>query len=184
MQRLSKVLAMRSVASRRHCEEIITQGRVFVKGQKILVPQFQVDEDEQDIVVDGKKVPLKTFNQYFMLHKPIGYVCSTLSKGKKVLDLFNSSKTRLFTVGRLDKDTSGLILVTNDGQFANRVMHPSFGVIKEYLVKTQAEITDNHLKTMMQGTMIEDTLVKPVRVQKGNAHRVGRRVLVCRRVGC
>src|SRR5262249_39471495 len=105
---------------------------------------------------------------YLLLHKPIGFVCtnSPVIGQKNVLRLLGNMSERLFTVGRLDQDTSGLLLITNDGHFANRVIHPSFNVHKEYLAKTDSEITDGHLKRMSAGTIVEGAFVKPVSVKK------------------
>jgi 23S rRNA pseudouridine2605 synthase len=103
-----------------------------------------------------------------MLNKPVGYVCSAArgSHSKIVLDLFQEEGHRLFTVGRLDKDTEGLLLVTNDGHFANEVIHPSANIQKEYLAKTSQEITHEHLVAISNGTLVEGVFVKPLRVSK------------------
>jgi 23S rRNA pseudouridine2605 synthase len=89
-----------------------------------------------------------------------------MNKKKLVIDLFSHLRLRLFTIGRLDRDTTGLLLVTNDGHFAHRVIHPSSNIVKEYLIKTEQEITDAHLKIIAKGAFIEDCWVKPVKVQK------------------
>jgi len=166
-QRLSKFMAAAGVASRRACEEFIFSGRVKVNGQAALLPQTMVN-DTDEILLDGKKIGNAEKKLYFILNKPTGYVCSTVgnSKTKLVLDLFEDQPERLFTVGRLDKDTSGLILVTNDGHFANKVIHPSSGIHKEYLAKTDQEITAEHLIAISQGTVVEGVFVKPLRVTK------------------
>jgi 23S rRNA pseudouridine2605 synthase len=105
---------------------------------------------------------------YYLLNKPVGYICSTRGSGqsKLVLDLFQGEKHRLFTDGRLDKDTEGLLIVTNDGHFANEVIHPSADIQKEYLVKTDQEVTHDHLIAIGNGTLVEGVFVKPIRVQK------------------
>lgn len=166
--RLSKVLAGAGVASRRACEELIFEGRVKVNGQVIKVPQTQVTLGKDKILVDNKPISKTPKKHYYVLNKPVGYVCSNArtSKEKIVFDLFDQDLPRLFTVGRLDKDTSGLLIVTNDGQFANKVIHPSSDIEKEYLVKVDEEITDEHLKELMNGCVVEGTYVKPVSVTK------------------
>ncbi len=105
---------------------------------------------------------------YYLLNKPAGYLCSSRRVGKEklVLDLFQDEGHRLFTVGRLDKETEGLLIVTNDGQFANQIIHPSADIHKEYLAKTDQEVTHEHLQVISQGTLVEGTFVKPVRVTK------------------
>ena len=98
-----------------------------------------------------------------MLNKPKGFICSNQRIGRKklVTDLFQAFQQRLFTVGRLDRDTTGLLLVSNDGHFANQVIHPSSNLSKEYLVKTKQEISHEHLITISKGMRIEGQWVKP-----------------------
>ncbi len=165
--RLAKYLAAAGIASRRKCEEMIFSGQVTVNGEVTLLPQTMVDEEDA-IVCAGRKVKKKESKVYFILNKPEGYLCSPRAdgRGKLVLDLFEGFNLRLFTIGRLDRDTTGLLLVTNDGIFANRVIHPSSNIQKEYVVKTGSEITDEHLKRIAKGTKIEGVLVKPVKVTK------------------
>jgi len=166
-QRLSKFLAAVGLASRRNCEEIIFAGRVKVNGVIAIQPQTMVDEND-DILVDGKQIAQKEPKVYYVLNKPSGYVCTAKKTNhtKIVLDLFQDSPYRLFTVGRLDKDTQGLLLLTNDGHFANEVIHPSSDIQKEYLAKTDSEITAEHLKAISSGTLVEGIFVKPLRVSK------------------
>ena len=167
-KRLSKALAGAGIASRRAAEEIIFAGRVKVNGVVITVPQTLIDWEEDTILVDEAPIKGEERKVYFILNKPHGYICSNTRLGSKklVVDLFHHLNLRLFTVGRLDRDTTGLILVTNDGHFANKVIHPSANIAKEYLVKTSQEITDVHLKTISKGTSIEECWIKPVRVEK------------------
>ncbi|GBG79478.1 hypothetical protein CBR_g29624 [Chara braunii] len=143
--RLSKVLAAAGVASRRSCEDLIFAGKVTVNGQVITVPQTQVDPRKDSIYVNGNQLPRKAAPKlYFILNKPKGYICSNAEGGKRlVVDLFEDfmdewrkknpgvPKPRFFTVGRLDVATTGLLLVTNDGDFAQKVAHPSSGITKE-----------------------------------------------------
>lgn len=165
-QRLSKVMAAAGVASRRACEELIFSGRVRVNGAVTLVQTMVTDQDK--ISVDGTPISKKEAKVYYVLNKPSGYICSTQrSKDSRlVLDLFEEVDERLFTVGRLDKDTRGLLIVTNDGHFANRVIHPSANIHKEYLVKTDQEISLDHLTAISSGTLVEGVFVKPYRVVK------------------
>jgi 23S rRNA pseudouridine2605 synthase len=167
IKRLSKTLAAAGVASRRACEEIIFAGRVKVNGTTVLLPQTPVEEKDQ-IMVDDVLVKSAEPKVYYILNKPVGYICSSFKakKTKIVLDLFQDNTLRLFTVGRLDKDTEGLILVTNDGHFANDVIHPSRQIHKEYLVKTDHEVTHDHLMAISNGTLVEGTFVKPIKVTK------------------
>jgi len=165
--RLSKYLAAAGVASRRACEEIIFAGKVTVNGVVALEPQTLVD-DKDKISVEGKSIAKAEPKVYYMLNKPANYICTSRKMGstKIVLELFQDLPYRLFTVGRLDKDTQGLILVTNDGHFANKVIHPSADIQKEYLAKTNAEITADHLMAISSGTQVEGVFVKPAKVTK------------------
>jgi 23S rRNA pseudouridine2605 synthase len=167
-KRLSKALAAAGIASRRACEELIFNGRVQVNGMTIKLPQHHIDWESDRISVDGQTVKAEQRKNYYMLNKPTGYICTSTRPGKKmiVLDLFPNIKERLFTVGRLDKETSGLLLVTNDGHFANRVIHPSSNIIKEYIVKTLHEITPDHLECLSQGARVDEKWVRPVSVHK------------------
>jgi len=167
-KRLSKALAAAGIASRRAAEEIIFAGRVKVNGTVVKVPQTRVDWEEDTILVDEALIKGEERKVYFILNKPHGYTCSNTRLGSKrlVIDLFVHLNLRLFTVGRLDRDTTGLLLVTNDGHFANRVIHPSSNITKEYLVKVTQEITDVHLKALSKGTYIEECWIQPVRVEK------------------
>lgn len=166
-QRLSKVLAAAGVASRRACEELIFAGKVQVNGITALLPQTMVDGSET-IIADGKTISNSEPKVYFILNKPLGYLCTAqrTKNTKIVLDLFQDVGLRLFTVGRLDKDTQGLLLVTNDGHFANKVIHPSANINKEYLVKTDHEISADHLLAISRGTLVEGVYITPIKVTK------------------
>lgn len=166
-QRLSKVLAACGVAARRKCEEIIFAGKVTVNGKKVVIPQTLVDLKKDKIQVDGEPVSLQGRKVYYMLNKPFGLICTSKEAAgdESVLKLFDDD-LRLFTVGRLDKDTTGLLIVTNDGHFANSVIHPSKNISKEYLAKTDKEITDEHLKALSSGGLVEGIWVKPISVIK------------------
>jgi 23S rRNA pseudouridine2605 synthase len=167
-KRLSKALAAAGVASRRACEKIIFAGRVKINSQIVLIPQTLVDWDRDEISVDEIKISGEEKKLYFMLNKPAGFLCTNTRPGNKriVLDLFNEQSQRLFTVGRLDRDTTGLLIVTNDGRFANQVIHPSSNVTKEYVVKVLQEVTPDHLETLSQGARVDDRWVRPLSVQK------------------
>jgi 23S rRNA pseudouridine2605 synthase len=165
--RLSKILAASGVASRRACEEIIFEGRVSVNGETCRIPQTMVGPSDK-ILVDDEPIKDKEKKVYYVLNKPIGYLCTNSKHRdtKIVMDLFEGQQERLFTIGRLDKNTSGLLLVTNDGHFANKVIHPSKNIQKEYLVKTDQEVSDDHLKVISSGTLVEGVFVRPLKVIK------------------
>lgn len=167
-QRLSKIIAAAGIASRRAAETLIFDGKVTVNGKKEIVPQTLVDPVVDVIEVGGKRLANRPRKVYYALNKPVGYHCTNAAAIKRrAVDLVAVPKNvRLFTVGRLDKDTSGLILVTNDGHFANRVMHPSGGVRKEYIAKVDQEVGHDHLVALSQGCVVEGALVRPIRVSK------------------
>jgi len=163
--RLNKALA--SVASRRGAEKLIDEGRVTLNGAIVTHPAPFVDPAVDRICVDGKPLRKEEKKVYYLLNKPLGYLCTAQAgPAKRVLDLFAHIPYRLFTAGRLDRETSGLILVTNDGLFAQQLMHPSFGHHKEYIAKVSQEISDFHLKLIAQGAIIQGTPIRPISVKK------------------
>ena len=134
-ERLQKLISARGLASRRKAEELITAGRVSVNGRPAALGD-SADPETDDILVDGKPLPEINRRVYLMLHKPRGYV-TTLSdeKGRKdVAQLVKDCPQRVYPIGRLDMDSEGLLLFTNDGAFANELMHPRHQVDKTYLV--------------------------------------------------
>lgn len=172
--RLSKVLASAGVASRRACEELIFEGRVTVNGTVVRLPQTIVSLATDRIEVDGERISASEERVLFLLNKPVGYLCSNARRGRErlVIDLFRSVPYRLFTVGRLDKETSGLLLVTNDGAFAQEVIHPSNGVEKEYVAEIEEEISPQAIKKMREGVEIEGRMIFPLDVRKADSHRL------------
>ncbi|MCB1110568.1 MAG: rRNA pseudouridine synthase [Chlamydiia bacterium] len=166
--RLSKILASAGIASRRAAEYLIFEGKVRVNGEIVTIPQTFVDPAKDKIFVEDKRVEFKDEKVYYLLNKPRGFICSNKRIGSKklVIDLFAGKGQRLFTIGRLDRDTTGLLLVTNDGYFAQKVIHPSQNIRKEYLVKTAQEITHEHLTTLSKGTLIEGKWIRPAKVTK------------------
>lgn len=166
--RLNKFLSNAGVASRRKCDFLIFSGHVTINDRVVKEPFILVDEGRDFVKVKGECIS-SVKKVYFMVHKPLGYLCSCEKKfpgSKLVIDLFSHLPYRLFTVGRLDKETSGLILVTNDGEFANRIIHPSFGITKEYLLKVSRDVSAKNLEDLMEGTIIDGKHVKPVSVSK------------------
>jgi 23S rRNA pseudouridine2605 synthase len=155
-KRLSKALAAAGIASRRGAEDLIFAGKVSVNGIIVKVPQTLVSWEKDVICVDKVPVTKEESKLYFLLNKPRGYICSNARVGTKkiVSDLFEDVPERLFTIGRLDRDTTGLLLVTNDGNFANRVIHPSANITKEYLVRTHSEPFHEQLLQISKGIEI------------------------------
>lgn len=163
--RLQKVLADRGIASRRKAEELIEQGYVKVNGRPAKIGD-KVDDRKDVITVHGKRIAAAESPVYLMLHKPRGYI-TTLSdeKGRKcVADLTRDVGTRVIPVGRLDKDSEGLLLMTNDGAFANAMMHPSSHVPKRYRVTLRSVVTDEHILQFEQGVMLEGRKTMPAEI--------------------
>ncbi|MEU1385751.1 MULTISPECIES: pseudouridine synthase [unclassified Nonomuraea] len=160
--RLQKVLAQAGVASRRACEEMIGDGRVTVNGQVVRRFGAKVDPAAQVIHVDGKRIPTAPDLVYYALNKPIGVV-STMDdpQGRPCLaDYVEELAPRLFHVGRLDTETEGLLLLTNDGELANRLTHPSYGVQKKYWAKVPGPIPRDLGRRLKQGIELEDGIAK------------------------
>ncbi|SDG85109.1 23S rRNA pseudouridine2605 synthase [Aneurinibacillus thermoaerophilus] len=167
MERLQKIMARAGVASRRKCEELIAAGRVKVNGEVIRTLGFKADPERDEIEVDGQKIVLEK-HVYFLLNKPVGYITSvTDPQGRKtVLDLMEHVKERIYPVGRLDYDTSGLLLLTNDGAFANRIMHPRHELDKVYEAVVKGRIGEEALMRLCKGVMLEDGMTAPAQAER------------------
>ena len=173
--RLQKLLAQSGVASRRKCEELMLDGLVEVDGEVVTRLGTKVDPRTAVIRVDGKRLPPISEKVYLVLNKPRGVV-STMSdpEGRRNLgDLVADRPERLFHVGRLDTDTSGLILLTNDGDFAQRMAHPSYEVDKTYVAEVDGEVYRRTAKQLLEGVTLEDgpVTVKKVRIVEASAQR-------------
>ena len=167
-QRLQKVLAAAGVGSRRNCEELITAGRVEVDRKTVTELGTRVDPAKQEIRVDGVPLP-KVRLVYYAVHKPPGVVCTNRdpSGRPRVIDLMPRTKARLFAVGRLDLHSEGLILVTNDGELADRVTHPRYGVAKTYRVLVAGRPSRSVLERLRRGVRLAEgtTRIESVRVR-------------------
>ena len=158
IERLQKVLARAGIASRRACEEMITAGRVSVNGVVVTELGTRVDFTQDVLAVDGKVVSVAPALKYIMINKPVGYVCTTSDpQGRQtVLDLITDEDApRLFPVGRLDTDSEGLLLMTNDGALTERLTHPRYGLEKEYLVWVDGHPTDEDLASLRAGIPLD-----------------------------
>ena len=160
--RLQKLLAAAGVGSRRTCENLITAGRVAVDGHVITELGVRINPDTQTVHVDGSRVQLDESRVYLAFNKPLGVV-STMSDdlGRPCVgDFVSNRKERLFHVGRLDADTEGLLLLTNDGDLAHRLQHPSYGVLKTYLAQIPGPVPRDLGKQLRAGIELEDGPVK------------------------
>ncbi|WP_020059648.1 23S rRNA pseudouridine(2605) synthase RluB [Bacillus sp. 123MFChir2] len=165
MERLQKVIAQAGIASRRKAEELIQQGKVKVNGKVMTELGTKVSVQDK---VEVNNIPLeKETPAYFLLYKPTGVISSvTDDKGRKVVtDFFPEIPQRLFPIGRLDYDTSGLILMTNDGEFANILMHPKYKVEKTYVAKVKGPLTGEKIRMLERGVMLEEGKTAPARVK-------------------
>jgi 23S rRNA pseudouridine2605 synthase len=153
--RLTKYIASCGVASRRHAERLVTSGRVQVAGKTVLDPAFDVD-DQMEVHVEGRAIGPER-REYYVLNKPVGVVSTAHDpEGReKVTDLVPSA-ARLYPVGRLDAGTSGLILLTNDGELANRLTHPSFEVEKSYRARVRGTLAEPALERLRAGVVLDD----------------------------
>lgn len=172
--RLQKVLAQAGLASRRASEIMISEGRVEVNGQIVIEQGLRVDPEHDVIRVDGSRIPPPRRHLYLVLNKPRGVV-STMDdpEGRRTLaDLLvgkvpgrRSANDRLFHVGRLDTETEGLLILTNDGDFGHRLAHPSFAVPKTYLAEVEGVINPHTLKRLRKGVTLDDGPVRPTSVK-------------------
>ena len=176
--RLQKVLAAAGVGSRRHCEEMIGAGRVEVDGEIVRRFGARVDPQTQVIRVDGRRIPAREDLVYLALNKPAGVLTSMSDpRGRPTIaDYLGDRGERLFHVGRLDYDTEGLMLLTNDGELAHRLAHPSYGVLKTYLADVAGPLTRDLGRRLMTGIELDDGLATADRFRV--VERAGQRALV------
>lgn len=164
--RLQKILADAGVASRRASEELIAEGRVSVNGQQIRELGSKFNPETAVVEVDGETIRLNKSKSYILFHKPAG-VISTMSDPEdrpNLGDYFTSRNDRLFHVGRLDRESEGLILLTNDGDLAHRATHPSYGLIKKYILEIEGEFNREAIKELEHGVELEDGLARALSV--------------------
>ena len=171
--RLQKVLAEAGVASRRVAEQMIVEGRIEVNGE-IAILGRRVDLDSDVVRVDGARLPTARRHRYVMLNKPPGVV-TTLDdpQGRRTVAEYIPRGLRLFHVGRLDADTSGLLLLTNDGEMTNRLTHPRYEVSKTYIAAVAGKVTAATLRRLRDGVMLDDGELKPDAVKLLQASHAG-----------
>ena len=171
LTRLNKIIADAGIASRRAADQLILDGRVSVDGETVIELGGKYDPEIHDIKVDGESLKKNNPKTYLAFDKPTG-VISTMSdpEGRDNLgDYFKDRKDRLYHVGRLDKDSEGLILLTNDGEFAHRATHPSYGLEKHYLVEIEGEFNKQLSDQLLQGVRLEDGLARAIKVVHARA---------------
>jgi len=171
-ERLQKILSRAGISSRRAAEKMIAEGRISVNGTVVVEPGTKADPLRDEIRLDGRLVSLETEKIYLALHKPKGYV-TTLSdpQGRSIVtDLLGGLTTRVYPVGRLDYDSEGLLILTNDGEFAQRLQHPRYRIPKTYRVKVEGRPTKADLLALDNGIDLPDGRFAPteVHVEKAN----------------
>lgn len=165
MERLQKIIASSGYCSRRKAEDLIKQGKVLVNGKKVAELGTKASFGDE-ILIDGKLLEYEE-KEYYLFYKPRGVVCTTKDdKGRKtVLDYFDDVEKRIYPVGRLDYDTTGLLLLTNDGDFANFMMHPKNKVDKFYVAKVEGVVTGDEIRRLKQGVRLDNKKIIPSRVK-------------------
>lgn len=159
-------MARCGVASRRACETLIAEGRVQVNGRTVTEPGFQVDPATDEVRVDGRVLRPVVQLHYLMLHKPAGYVTTASDpQGRPTVMELVPAMPRLYPVGRLDLDTEGLLLLTNDGPLAHRLTHPRYGVPKLYRAKVAGLVVPEALERLRTGVLLDDGPTAPARVR-------------------
>jgi 23S rRNA pseudouridine2605 synthase len=165
-ERLQKVLALRGWGSRRVCEDLIAAGRVMVNGE-VAVLGRRVETDTDTVDVDGVPIGLRPDIVYYLLNKPSGVITTASDpQGRPTVIELVPDEPRVFSVGRLDADTEGLLLLTNDGVLANLISHPSHGVDKEYLASVDGNIPNNLLRRLREGIELDDGMTAPARASQ------------------
>ncbi|MFA6860190.1 MAG: pseudouridine synthase [Clostridia bacterium] len=166
--RLNKFLASCGIASRRKCDILIQNGQVSVNGIVCTNMGTQINEKKDKVTVDGAPCSFQNEKVYIKLNKPKGVVCSSSDdKGRKtVLDIVKVPNARIFNVGRLDYDTEGLLLLTNDGDFAQLITHPSFEIEKTYVANIEGTVKESELAVMRAGVVIEGDRLPPCKIKQ------------------
>jgi 23S rRNA pseudouridine2605 synthase len=169
-QRLQKVLAQAGIGSRRACEELIAAGRVRVNGERAILGG-KVDPETDLVEVDGAAVGVREGLVHYLLNKPAGVVTTASDpQGRPTVVGLVPDEPRVFPVGRLDADTEGLLVLTNDGELAHRLTHPSFGVDKEYLAEVEGTPSRGALRRLREGVELEDGPTVPATVSTAGPH--------------
>lgn len=167
-KRLNKILAHAGITSRRGADQLIEAGQVTVNGKVVKQLGIICDPTKDQIAVAGSPIRKPEKKITLLINKPRGYICSNERRGeeKLAIDLVANFPQRLYTVGRLDKETTGLLIITNDGALTTKISHPSSNIIKRYLMKVNCEVTDDHLQRLAQGIVINRRLIRPASVKK------------------
>ncbi|MCF6147475.1 MAG: rRNA pseudouridine synthase [Candidatus Kuenenia sp.] len=169
-ERLQKVLASAGIGSRRECENIILEGRVTVDGKRVTALGTIVDAEKNRIYCDGMLIKPEC-KIYYLLNKPKGYLCTNYDELNrlKAIDIIKNVKQRLYTIGRLDKQSEGLIIITNDGDLSNKLSHPRYAISKTYFVEIDGHLSNETMKALQSGVWLSFGKTQPVIIK--NMHR-------------
>ena len=183
--RLNRYLALSGIASRREADKMISEGRVSINGKTIDVLGVQIDGEMDKVEVDGKSVKRIKSEVYLMLNKPPGFLVTAKDPFQRptIMDLLPKLKNRVFPVGRLDFDSEGLVLLTDDGELAYRLMHPSFQVTKEYRVRVDPKPDRSKLATMERGISLDGKKTAPAKFRILTTNTKGTLILARLREG-
>lgn len=163
---MQKVLAVRGFGSRRVVEDMIEDGRVFVNGERAELGR-RVDVSRDEVEVDGVRVGVAPDLTYYLLNKPQGVVTTAAdTHDRQIVTELVPSEPRVYPVGRLDMDTEGLLLITNDGDLTHRLTHPSYGIEKEYLVQLDGSMKRGHLRQLREGIELDDGMTSPAQASQ------------------
>ena len=167
--RINKFLASWGIASRRNSEQYVLEGRVKVNAKTVTSLATEINVDNDTVTLDGKTISLPKNHLYLMMNKPKGFICALSDdrERKTVIDLLpqNYKSKRVFPVGRLDYDSEGMLLLTTDGDFANRLMHPSGDVTKTYVCKVEGKVAEADLAKLRKGVMLDGSLTKKAKIK-------------------
>lgn len=179
-ERLQKFLSRAGIASRRGAEKLITDGRVRVNGNTVTELGTKIDPLRDKIVFDGRQIRLNTKKVYYILNKPRGYISSVKDdRGRKtVVDIITDTEERIFPIGRLDYQTEGLLLLTNDGDFMNKLLHPKYEIEKTYVAKIEGLITKEDMFRLADGVELEDGKTAPADVYLDSYDKSAKRSIV------
>lgn len=167
MERLQKIISRAGAASRREAERMILAGRVQLNGLVVTELGVQAEAGQDEIAIDGQVLQLAVPRLYFLLNKPQGYISAVKDdRGRKtVVELLPEVKEYIYPVGRLDYDTEGLLILTNDGEMMNGLLHPSYEIDKTYIAQVQGVVKQGQLQKLAEGILLEDGMTAPAKVK-------------------
>ncbi len=163
--RLDKYLASLGITSRRSAKILLNKQNITINGERVYESGIRIQPEKDIVEINNKKIKHPAL-MYYMLHKPIGIISTTSDEyGRKNVTSLIKTKEKIYPIGRLDKDTSGLILLTNDGELTNKLTHPKFNIAKKYLLKIKDTPAEKQLFLLTNGVLLKDGLTKPAKIK-------------------